>query len=123
MASATDFLPLKDKVAIVTGSGKENGIGAGIASALADAGARVVINHVSAASAPRAAQVAASIEKASGKGAAIVVQADISSAEDVQKLVDETLSGFSVDHIDILGKLAHLLAQFIVRWLTRTSFQ
>jgi NAD(P)-dependent dehydrogenase (short-subunit alcohol dehydrogenase family) len=112
MATKADSLSLENKVAIVTGSGKENGIGAGIAFALARAGARVVINHVSATSAPRAAEVSASIEKAAGKGAAIVVQADVSSAEGAKKLVDETLGGFGVDHIDILGKSVIILQKY-----------
>jgi NAD(P)-dependent dehydrogenase (short-subunit alcohol dehydrogenase family) len=105
MANASDaLLFLRDKVAIVTGSGKENGIGAGIAIALAGAGARVVINHVSTATAPRAAQVAAGIDKKAGKATAIVVQADISTAEGARVLVDETLSRLGVNHIDVLGK-------------------
>jgi NAD(P)-dependent dehydrogenase (short-subunit alcohol dehydrogenase family) len=98
-------LSLAGKVAIVTGSGKETGIGAGIAMTLARAGARVVINHVSDSTAPRAAKVAASIEAATSKGSAIVIQADVGSLEGVKKLVSETLSGLNVDHIDIIGTL------------------
>lgn len=99
-----DALSLSGKVAIITGSGKENGIGAGIAFTLASHGARVVINYVSEATGPRAAEVLAKIEVAAGKGSAIVVQADLASVEGAQKLVDETLKGFDVDHIDILGE-------------------
>jgi NAD(P)-dependent dehydrogenase (short-subunit alcohol dehydrogenase family) len=117
MANEGDFLSLKNKVAIITGSGKENGIGAGIAFALVRAGARVVINHVSASSTPRAAEVAARIETIAGKGMAIVVQADISSLEGAKKLVEETLSGFGVDHIDILGKSFSTLRKYLSRVL------
>lgn len=39
--SAQDLLSLKSKVAIVTGSGKPNGIGAAVAYALAEQGAKV----------------------------------------------------------------------------------
>jgi NAD(P)-dependent dehydrogenase (short-subunit alcohol dehydrogenase family) len=53
-----DTLSLDGKVAIVTGSGRENGIGAAIANALARNGAAVTINYVSDSSAPRAAAVA-----------------------------------------------------------------
>lgn len=53
-----DTLSLAGKVAIVTGSGRENGIGAAIANALARNGAAMTINYVSNASAPRAAAVA-----------------------------------------------------------------
>lgn len=102
MAVTSDSLSLVGKVAIVTGSGKENGIGAGIALTLAKAGARVVINYMSDSTAARAVQVVERIEKAAGKGSAIVVQADISNPEGAEKIVKETLSGFGVDHVDIL---------------------
>lgn len=98
-----DTLSLAGKVAIVTGSGRETGIGAGIALALARNGARVTINHVSDTSTPRAANVAQMIRAQGGE--AIVVQADISTQEGTKKLVQETLAAFNVDHIDILGKI------------------
>jgi len=96
-------LSLANKVAIVTGSGKENGIGAGIALALAHAGARVAINYVSDATAPRAATVVSKIEAEAGKDSVLVIPADISTTDGASKLVQETLAGFKVDHIDILG--------------------
>ena len=98
---APDSLSLGGKVAIITGSGKENGIGAGIASALGRNGAWVTINYVSESTAPRAAEVAKKIESEGGK--VTVVQADISTQEGATKLVKETLKAFSVDKIDILG--------------------
>jgi NAD(P)-dependent dehydrogenase (short-subunit alcohol dehydrogenase family) len=101
---STDSLSLANKVAIVTGSGRENGIGAAIAQALARAGARVTINYVSESSATRAAQVVSSIESAVGKGAATSIRADVSTTEGSKKIVDETLRSFGVDHIDIIGE-------------------
>ncbi|KAH8691440.1 putative short-chain dehydrogenase [Talaromyces proteolyticus] len=95
-----DTLSLDGKVAIVTGSGRETGIGAGIASALARNGAWVVINHVSDASATRAAAVAKKIIDAGGK--AVVVQADVSTQEGAKGLVQQTLEKFQVQHVDIL---------------------
>ncbi|KAJ5112875.1 hypothetical protein N7456_001409 [Penicillium angulare] len=97
---APDTLSLTKKVAIVTGSGRETGIGAGIAFALARNGAYVTINHVSDASAPRAAKVAETIRLHGGK--ATVVQADISTQVGAKTLVEQTLAAFAVDHIDIL---------------------
>lgn len=97
-----DTLSLTGKVAIVTGSGRENGIGAAIALALARNGARVVVNYVSDSSASRAAQVADKARSFSG-AEAIVVQADVSTPEGAAKLVGETLQGFQTDRIDILG--------------------
>lgn len=97
-----DTLSLEGKVAIITGSGRESGIGAATAAALARNGASVTINYVSDATAPRAANVLKSIQEAGGK--AIVVQADVTKPEGVKKLVDETLKGFNTDHIDILSE-------------------
>jgi NAD(P)-dependent dehydrogenase (short-subunit alcohol dehydrogenase family) len=95
-----DTFSLAGKVAIVTGSGRENGIGAGIAFALARNGAAVTVNHVSDSSAARAAAVAQRIRDEGGK--AIVVKAAVDE-EGAKKLVDETLKAFGTDHIDILG--------------------
>lgn len=86
----------------MTGSGKETGIGAGIAETLARAGARVVVNYVSDSTAPRAAKVTETIEAAAGRSSVTVVQADVATVEGSQKLVDATLRDFEADHIDIL---------------------
>jgi NAD(P)-dependent dehydrogenase (short-subunit alcohol dehydrogenase family) len=98
-----DTLSLAGKVAIITGSGRETGIGAGIALALARNGAWVVINHVSDETAPRAAKVVEALNQSTA-GKAVVVQADVSSPEGAKKLVDEGLRLFGVDHLDILGR-------------------
>lgn len=97
-----DTLSLAGKVAIITGSGRETGIGAGIATALARNGAWVVLNHVSDKTAPRAAKVAETLNQ-NTTGKAVVVQADVSSPDGAQKLVEEGLKLFGVDHVDILG--------------------
>ncbi|KAF7548172.1 hypothetical protein G7Z17_g7225 [Cylindrodendrum hubeiense] len=76
-----DSLSLSGKVAIITGSGKENGIGAGIALALARAGAKVTINYISPCTAERSVKTVAMIEAAAGKGNVHVIQADVSSVE------------------------------------------
>ncbi|WDK10917.1 hypothetical protein CGRA01v4_02196 [Colletotrichum graminicola] len=99
---STDSLSLSNKVAIITGSGRENGIGAAIALALARAGARVYINYISESSATRAAQVVSNIEAAVGKGVATSIRADVSTTEGSRKIVEETLCSFGVDHIDII---------------------
>ncbi|KAK9437895.1 NAD(P)-binding domain protein [Metarhizium brunneum] len=97
---AVDTLSLEGKVAIVTGSGRENGIGAGIALALARNGASVVVNHLSDSSADRAANVAQMLRQAGGK--AIVVQTSVDTLEGAKYIVQKTLEGFQTDHIDIL---------------------
>lgn len=102
---APTTLSLAGKTAIVTGSGRENGIGAAIALALARNGARVVINYVSDHSAARAAKVAANISAVGAQ--ALVVQADVSTPSGAAKLINETLSGFQIDKIDILSASLH----------------
>ena len=98
---APTTLSLAGKTAIVTGSGRENGIGAAIALALARNGARVVINFVSDNSAARAAKVAANIQAVDAQ--VLVVQADVSTPQGAAKLINDTLTGFATDKIDILS--------------------
>jgi len=102
-----DTLSLQNKVAIVTGSGRENGIGAGIALALARNGASVVVNYVSDSSRDRATNVCYNLRKAGGQ--AIAVQATVDTIEGARNLVKKTLEGFKTDHIDILGKKRRIL--------------
>lgn len=79
---------LTGKVAIITGSSK--GIGRSIAEQMALQGAKVVISSRKAAPCE---EVAAAIN-ADHPGAAIAVPANISSKEDLQRLVDETRKAF-----------------------------
>ncbi len=85
---------LKGKVAVVTGASK--GIGAGIAKALGEAGASVVVNY---ASDKAGAEKAVADIKAKG-GKAVAVQGDVSKLADVKHLVDETRKAFG--KLDVL---------------------
>lgn len=79
---------LAGKVVIVTGASR--GIGQAIAERLGKAGASVVVNY--AGSQEAASETVQAIESAGAK--AIAVQADVSEAEDVQRLFEETLKQF-----------------------------
>jgi 3-oxoacyl-[acyl-carrier protein] reductase len=93
---------LEGKVAIVTGASK--GIGAGIAKALAHAGAAVVVNYSS--SRAEAERVVEEITRAGGR--ALGVQADVSKAADVTRLFAETRRVF--DRLDVLVNNAGVFA-------------
>src|ERR1700756_4716870 len=85
---------LSGKVAVVTGASK--GIGAGIAKALADAGAAVVVNY--AASKEGADRVVADITAKGGK--AIAVQGDVANSADMTRLAAEATKAFG--RLDVL---------------------
>ena len=85
---------LSGKVAIVTGASK--GIGAGIALALSEAGAAVVVNYASGKSGAEA--IVKSIQEKGGT--AIAIQADVSKAEDIARLFQDSKKAFG--SLDIL---------------------
>ena len=90
-----DEINLKNKVVLVTGSGR--GIGAGIAHILSLAGASVVINYLK--DNASADQVADEINR-SGRGRAIAVKADISDSGEVKDMFTRIREKFG--DIDIL---------------------
>ena len=89
-----ELFDLTGKVAVITGSSR--GIGKAIGERMADHGAKVVI---SSRKAGPCEEVAAAINQ-KHPGAAIAVAANISSKEDLQRLMDETRAAFG--KIDIL---------------------
>ncbi len=86
--------PLAGQTALVTGAA--SGIGAGVARALAEAGAAVVVNYV--AGAEQAEGVVEEIRDTGG--IAMAVRADVSREDDVQAMFRATLEAW--DGLDIL---------------------
>jgi NAD(P)-dependent dehydrogenase (short-subunit alcohol dehydrogenase family) len=86
---------LTGRVAIITGSSR--GIGRAIAERLADQGAKVVVSSRTQSAVD---DVAAAINATHGAGTAIAVAANISSKDDLVRLVERTRDAFS--KIDIL---------------------
>jgi 3-oxoacyl-[acyl-carrier protein] reductase len=84
---------LSGKVALITGAGR--GIGKAITLKLVSEGAIAVVNDISL---PGAQSVVDEIKAQGGDGLAIA--ADVSLAEDVTRMVDETIAAYG--HIDIL---------------------
>lgn len=86
---------------LVTGSSR--GIGAAIAQAAAQAGAKVIVNY--AGNQAEALAVVATIEQAGGQ--AVAVQADISKPADVKRLFAEALTHFG--RLDVLVNNAGIM--------------
>ena len=81
---------LEGKVAIVTGG--NTGIGKAVVLALAEQGAKVVIDYVSNEQATEELE-----RKIAGLGeTAVGVEADVSKVEDLQRMVDTAVSGSGV---------------------------
>ncbi|KAK1762528.1 L-xylo-3-hexulose reductase [Phialemonium atrogriseum] len=96
-----ETLSLAGKTALVTGSGRENGIGAAIARAFARNGASVAIHYVSENSKARAEKVAADIGREFGTKTT-VVQGPVEKYGTGKRMVEQILQALDVDHIDIL---------------------
>jgi NAD(P)-dependent dehydrogenase (short-subunit alcohol dehydrogenase family) len=100
---------LKDKVAVVTGSGR--GIGEGIALRFAEEGAKVVINDVDEANAN------AVVQKIKDLGSdAVAVIGSVASREVVQKMVDTAINTFGT--IDIMVNNAGITRDVILHKMT-----
>ena len=101
---APDTLSLAGKTALITGSGRENGVGAAIARGFAKNGAAVAIHYVSEESKPRAEKFAANIAN-EFRTKTTVVHGSVRDYKATREMVSQALRGLDVDHIDILGKL------------------
>lgn len=105
---------LLNKVVVVTGASK--GIGAGIAKRAAAEGAKVVVNYAS--GREDAERVVAEIQ---GKGGhATAVQANVTQAEDIKRLFQETKRAY--DKLDVLVNNAGVFAFQPLGQITEEEF-
>lgn len=109
---SADSLSLAGKTAIVTGSGREIGIGAAIARAFARNGASVAIHHVSEESKAKAEKVASDIRKDFGTKTT-VIRGGVEKYDTAESMVEQVLKAFDVDHIDILGMRCSVLFHLV----------
>jgi len=105
---------LTDKVAIVTGASK--GIGSGIATALAAAGARVAVNYSS--DRKGAERVAQAIIETGGE--AIAIKGDVSQGAEVKQLFKEVDAAFG--RLDVLVNNAGVFRFGAFAEITEESF-
>ena len=102
--------PLKGQKALVTGA--SSGIGAGVAIALGQAGADVVVNYVG--NAAGTVPVIAAIEAAGGR--AMAIQADVSDEQQVEAMFDRMIDQWGA--IDILVNNAGLQQDAAIQDMT-----
>jgi 3-oxoacyl-[acyl-carrier protein] reductase len=103
------------RIAIVTGASK--GLGAGIAKALAESGAAVVVNYR--ADAHSAERVVADITAKGGR--AIAVQADVASSDDVRRLFERAREVYGP--VDVLVNNAGVAVFAPLAGITEDEFQ
>jgi acetoacetyl-CoA reductase len=101
---------LQGAVVVVTGGSR--GLGASIAQEMGSAGAKVVVNYSS--SKEPAEEVAKNISESGGE--AVVVQADVSEADQAQRLIDEAVENFG--QIDVLVNNAGINVDRSIRKLS-----
>ncbi|BCJ85451.1 SDR family NAD(P)-dependent oxidoreductase [Effusibacillus dendaii] len=104
---------VKDRVAIITGSGR--GIGAATAARLAEEGAKVTVTDIHAANCEETAE---QIRKAGGE--AIAVPCDITQRDQVEAMVKKTVDTFG--RLDILVNNAGIIRDNLVYKMTEEDW-
>ncbi len=105
---------LEGKVAVVTGGSK--GIGAGIAKALAAAGASVVENY----SASKVAAEGVVVSITASGGDAVAVRGDVSKTADVQALIDAAIKSYG--RLDIVVNNSGIYEFAALEEITQEAF-
>lgn len=91
-------------MAIVTGFGQKNGIGADIFTVLALNGASVITNYFSDSTTAQAQQLTDTL-RTEHEVSVAVVQADVETPKGAARLVEDARVASAVDHIGILGMI------------------
>ena len=104
---------LKDKVTLVTGSGR--GIGQAIALAFAREGADVVVNDVNPVDIEKTVKEVRALGRRS-----LGIEADISRASDIDKMVQKAVAEFK--HVDILVNNAGVVDQVLALEMTEAQW-
>lgn len=107
---------LKDKISIITGSAQ--GFGLGIAEAMLDEGAYVVIADLNF---DLAKTVAADLCKKHGEGRALACKVDVSSEESVENMIEETVKAYG--GMDIFVNNAGVLKAGSLEEMDAKSFE
>ncbi|MHC8950106.1 SDR family oxidoreductase [Sphingobacterium hungaricum] len=105
---------LAERVILVTGASK--GIGAEVAKKLAEHGAKVIVNFSG--SRAEAEEVVRFIQENNGE--AIAIQADVSKAEDVKSLFDQSIAHFG--KIDVLVNNAGIMINKLIKDTTDEDY-
>mmetsp|Transcript_7796 Transcript_7796/g.11767 ORF Transcript_7796/g.11767 Transcript_7796/m.11767 type:complete len:278 (+) Transcript_7796:85-918(+) len=105
------------KIAIVTGSSR--GIGAAIASHLAENDCKVIVNY--AASSEAAENVVKSIKEKGGE--AVAIKADCSKVEEVEQLFKDSAAAFPDDLIEIVVNNAGITSDTLVMRMKQEQWQ
>lgn len=100
---------LRDKVAIVTGSGR--GIGEGVALRFSEEGARVIVNDINEAD---AIKVVDKIKAAGGRAAAVI--GSVASREIAQRMIDKAIDEFGT--VDIIVNNAGITRDAMLHKMT-----
>ena len=110
-------IDLSGKTALITGGGQ--GLGASMCQAFAEAGANVVVNYFND---PEGLNLVRAAETVDALGDnAVAIEADVRSAEEIERMIDKTIERFG--SLDILVNNAGILRDKTIKKMTSEQWQ
>ncbi len=110
-------IDLSGKTALITGGGQ--GLGASMCQAFAEAGANVVVNYFND---PEGLNLVRAAETVYALGDnAVAIEADVRSAEEIERMIDKTIERFG--SLDILVNNAGILRDKTIKKMTSEQWQ